>query len=243
MANYESIEEPSLTKSEQDHLIPYRSRIQDPFLHSYDFGELYWRLVREYTGRDLSREHDALNAFSAFTGEFGHDGHRLAWGLPIVGIAQNLLWEHEPWDFREIRRRKDFPSWSWAGWSGKAAMNFPLVSISRASYVCHVAEESPRSRVLKCMARIAHVSVEGQAPLCSIAGASISSVMMDCGINAGLADLSQTCMLMEICEIEGVVWGLLVKQSGEYFERIGAGFVKISDSEVFTFEPQELKLT
>lgn len=50
------------------------------------FIRVYWRLVREYTSRDLSHEKDALDAFSIFssTGKCGRDGHKLVrrrqWG-------------------------------------------------------------------------------------------------------------------------------------------------------------------
>lgn len=39
----ESIIEPNLAMCEQDHLIPYKSRLRNPFLDTYDFDLLYWR--------------------------------------------------------------------------------------------------------------------------------------------------------------------------------------------------------
>ena len=242
MANYESIQEPSLASPEHDHLIPYKSRLQNPFLCPYDYHKLYWHLVGEYTSRDLTHEKDALNAFSAFTAEFERDGHSLLWGLPTVGMAHNLLWEHDLSEIRNIRRREGFPSWSWAGWCGKAAMYFPLDDISKASHLCFVTQEPPRSRVLKCRARTARVSIEGQAPIYSVFGAPLSSISIDCGINQGWSSMPRECTLMEICEIDGAVWGLLMEQRDECFERIGMGWANCSDSEVVRFEPRELRL-
>ena len=116
MACCESIREPDLEMSEQDHLIPYRSRLRNPLLDSYDFNELYWRLVRDYTSRDMSFESDSLNAFSAFTAEYERAGVKMNWSMPTSLSSLYLLWEHEPWEFRGISRRRQFPSWSWAGW-------------------------------------------------------------------------------------------------------------------------------
>ena len=242
MACYESIQEPNLGISEQDNLIPYKSRLRNPFLHTYKFDALYWRLIRDYTGRDMSYASDALNAFSAFAKEFERDGHRLRWGLPTLRIAQHLLWEHEPWDFRDIQRRREFPSWSWAGWSGTAAMNFPLDAREKASYTCTVTEEPLHGRALNCNARTARVGISGQGPICSIVGASVSSVMMDCGMNPGPNFPPQVCTLMEVCRIDDTIQGLLVERRGEVYERIGSGFVKFSDSEAAQLEWQEFRL-
>lgn len=174
----ESIIEPALAMCEQDHLIPYKSRLRNPFLDTYDFDSLYWRLVRDYTGRDMSFASDSLHAFAAFTKEFKRAGRLLTWGLPISSSALHLLWEHEPWDFRDINRRDEFPSWSWAGWSGTAAMNFPLNPAPKVNCTCAIADETSLSHVLICKARSAKVSIIGQFPLFTLVGASESSVML-----------------------------------------------------------------
>ncbi|KAK3171291.1 hypothetical protein OEA41_003375 [Lepraria neglecta] len=242
MACSESIQEPDVAESDQDHLIPYKSRLQNPFLHAYDFEPLYWRLVRDYTGRDMTNGSDALNAFSAFAGQFERDGHRLTWGLPASGFAKHLLWEHEPWDFRDIHRRREFPSWSWAGWTGTAAMNLPLGATSKASYTCAVIEEPSHDCILKCNARTVRVGIAGQAPICSIVGASVSSFMMDCGITTGPGCLPEACTLMEICRADDMIHCLLLEQRGEIDERIGSGFAKASDLEAAGLQWQEVML-
>lgn len=245
----ESIQEPDLAVSEQDHLIPYKSRLRNPFLDTYDFNSLYWRLVRDYTGRDMSLASDSLHAFTAFTTEFERAGQTLTWGLPISNSAVHLLWEHEPWDFRDINRRDEFPSWSWAGWSGTAAMNFPLhdaASGKEISCTCTIADESssspPRNNhILICKARSAKVHITGQSPLFTLTGTSgSSSIMLDCGMNIGnypedISPDKDVCLMMEICRIGEFVHGVLIVEKKRddvmVFERIGSGFMELTDFE------------
>lgn len=240
----ESIIEPNLAMCDQDHLIPYKSRLRNPFLDNYNFDSLYWRLVRDYTSRDMSFESDSLHAFAAFATEFERAGRLLTWGLPISSSALHLLWEHEPWDFRDINRRNDFPSWSWAGWSGTAAMNFLLDSGPKVSCTCAIARESPRSRILICKARSVKVSITGQFPLFILAGASKSSIILDRGMNAASEDIPNNCLMMEICQESDFVHGLLVvgQKDNIFFERIGSGFMKSTDFENAESASHELKL-
>lgn len=241
----ESIIEPNLAMCEQDHLIPYKSRLRNPFLDTYNFNSLYWRLVRDYTGRNIKFESDSLNAFAAFTTEFKCAGRLLTWGLPISSSALHLLWEHEPWDFRDINRRDEFPSWSWAGWSGTAAMNFSLDDAApKVSCTCAIADELSRSHILICETRSAKVSITGQFPLFTLAGASESSIVLDRGMNVKSDDVPHDCLMMEICQTSGFVHGLLVvKQKDDIFsERIGSGFMKLTDFENAESASQVLKL-
>lgn len=240
----ESIIEPDLAICEQDHLIPYKSRLRNPFLDNYNFDSLYWRSVRDYTGRDMSFESDSLQAFAAFATEFERAGRLLTWGLPISSSALHLLWEHEPWDFRDINRRVDFPSWSWAGWSGTAAMNFQLDSGPEVSCTCAVARESSRSCILICKARSVKVSITGHFPHFIFAGASESSIMLDRGMNATTEDIPTDCLMMEICQQSDFVHGLLVvgQKDNVFFERIGSGYMKLADFENAESASHELEL-
>ena len=238
----ESVQEPSLSVCQRDHLIPYRSRLENPFFRVSDFDALYWRLIRDYTGRDLTYDGDVLDAFSAFTAKLERNGHILIWGLPAQGIVRYLTWEHEPWDFRDVRRRNGFPSWSWTGWCGTAAMNFPLDALSNANFNCTVTEEPPEGRALCCNARVAHVSISGQGPICTIVGASVSSVMMDCGINAGEYSVPQICILMEVFRTDDRIHGLFLKKIDEDYERIGSGYGDLLHVEAMGLQWQELRL-
>lgn len=242
----ESIIEPNLAMCERDHLIPYKSRLRNPFLDNYNFDSLYWRLVRDYTSRDMSFESDSLHAFAAFATEFERAGTLLTWGVPISSSALHLLWEHELWDFRDINRRRDFPSWSWAGWSGTAAMNFQLDSGSKVGCACTIARESSRSRILVCKARSVKVSITGQFPNFVFAGASKSSIILNRGMNATSEDIPNDCLMMEICQESDFVHGLLVVGVGQmdntFFERIGSGYMKLTDFENAELTSHELKL-
>ena len=235
----ESIREPDLEMSEKDHLIPYRSRLRNPFLDTYDFNSLYWRLVRDYTGRDMKFASDSLNAFSAFTVLFERAGVKLKWGMPITLSSQHLLWEHEPWDMRDVRRRGEFPSWSWAGWQGTAAMNTPLDEVS---YTCTVAEESPDGRVLRCRARTAQLNLSGVLPIISAVGDPGSSIMLDLGLDVVRACPTEACM-MEVSRQKDKVHGLLVEAKDGTRERIGSGFVSLPFFETAGPGWQDIKIS
>lgn len=245
MGCWESIIEPELATSKDDHLIPYKSRLRNLFLDPYDFDSLYWRLVHEYTGRDITFNSDSLRAFAAFTTEFRRAGRILTWGLPISSSALNLLWEHSPWDFCDIKRRSQFPSWSWAGWSGTATMNFQLDSGQKVSRTCAIAHESSHSHILICKARSVKVSITGQFPLLALASAPDSSIMLDRGMNATLEDIPHDFLMMEICQETDFVHGLLVVEKKDNilnFERIGSGFMRLTDFENAELTSHELKL-
>ena len=242
MACSESVQEPNLSVCQRDHLIPYKSRLENPFFREYDFDALYWRLIQDYTGRDLKLDEDALNAFSAFTAEFERSGHSLIWGLPAQGLVRHLLWEHEPWDLRDARRRNGFPSWSWAGWHETAMMNIPLDAFSKMNTNCTIVGEPPDGRVLCCNARAALVSISGHGPICTIVGASVSSVMMDCGINAREYSVPVICTLMEVYRTDDLIHGLLLKKVGENYERIGSGFGSLLHVDAMELQWQELRL-
>ena len=236
----ESIREPHLEMSEQDHLIPYRSRLRNPFLDTYEFNSFYWRLIRDYTGRDMKFASDSLNAFSAFTAEFERAGVKLKWGMPITLSSQHLLWEHGPWDFRDIIRRRDFPSWSWAGWQGAAAMNFPLDEVS---YTCAVSEEPPDGRVLCCHARVARLKISGNLPIISAVGDPGSSIMLDRGMNAVSGCPVEACVMIEVSRVQDIVHGLLVEAKDGCHERIGSGFVNLSFFEAVQPEWQDIRIS
>jgi hypothetical protein len=78
--------------------------------------ERYWRLVRMYTRRDLTFESDAARAFSAvidlMSRSFPGGFH---WGIPAFYFDLGLLWTSPT----PLKRRAQFPSWSWMGWKGE----------------------------------------------------------------------------------------------------------------------------
>jgi hypothetical protein len=75
--------------------------------------------ISRYTARELSYQSDALNAmrgvFRIFSSTQGIGQH---WGIPtntIAAFADGLSWGVD-WTAPLASRRKEFPSWSWAGW-------------------------------------------------------------------------------------------------------------------------------
>jgi Heterokaryon incompatibility protein (HET) len=77
---------------------------------------LYDHLLEQYSGRELSHDSDAINAFAAILQKFQQkSGSEVFWGVPTAAMPWTLLWEEESYC---NRRRPEFPSWSWAGWQG-----------------------------------------------------------------------------------------------------------------------------
>lgn len=121
-------------------------------------------------------------------------------------------------------------------------MNLPFDVSSQADFVCEVAKEASDGRVLRCRARTAQVDISGQGPIRSIAGASQSSIVLNCGMDAGPDIFPRFCTMMEVLRIYGIIHGLLSERIGEAYERIGSGFAKFSNLEKARFEVQELRL-
>ncbi len=96
--------------------------------------ELYQHAVEQYSGRNLSFDTDAINAFTGilsylkpkFLSEFVS-------GLPLTEIDPALLWMPSSVSERRksLRGQALFPSWSWAGWSGGAMYCYYGEALSR----------------------------------------------------------------------------------------------------------------
>jgi len=91
----------------------------------------YMEHMREYTGRHLSRDENPFDAFAGIAGRFQSASPPVdnLWGLPIVSdqalesFTHALTWVHTAEDnSRSIKRRRDFPSYSFVGWEGMASM-------------------------------------------------------------------------------------------------------------------------
>ena len=84
--------------------------------------QIYGDCVDEYSGRNLSRPSDILNAFAGLM-SFLADKYewRFVWGLPDENFLLALLWT-APVATRRVAtdsKGRSFPSWSWAGWNGR----------------------------------------------------------------------------------------------------------------------------
>ncbi|KAG6362399.1 hypothetical protein INS49_010629 [Diaporthe citri] len=90
----------------------------------------YLSAVQDYSARDLSYDADSLNAFRGIIQRYSNLEEPVLsiWGLPYPARGDKyryfylgLTWAHTEnnWEnSRRPKRRQEFPSWTWAGWSG-----------------------------------------------------------------------------------------------------------------------------
>jgi len=112
--------------------------------------------IAQYTSRDLTYDSDALNAINAVLIEFQTRGCKLLHGIPRWLDDSNLRTEkarYKNYHFNyglcwihgfgphnhHPRRRPEFPSWSWAGWTGNVTW-LPMVSDQFQSSISKVLE-------------------------------------------------------------------------------------------------------
>ncbi|GAB1319427.1 hypothetical protein MFIFM68171_09637 [Madurella fahalii] len=79
--------------------------------------ERYSALLEAYSAKHVSFGSDALNSFQVVLSQLsdGSCGDGFFWGLRVEILHLALLWEH----CGDAKRRRQFPSWSWAGWQGE----------------------------------------------------------------------------------------------------------------------------
>lgn len=105
----------------------------------------YIHCAEEYSTRSLTFDEDSMNAFTGVTRSLEKSRMppvRNISGIPFLSprdvatpscnylqmLLAGLSWRHKPTSRSTPRRRKEFPSWSWAGWAG------PVVWPSRKFY-------------------------------------------------------------------------------------------------------------
>lgn len=111
----------------------------------------YIHCAEEYSTRSLTFDEDSLNAFTGVTRSLEKSRMppvRNICGIPFLHpgdvatpscnylqmLLAGLSWRHKPTSRSAPRRRKEFPSWSWAGWAG------PVVWPSRTYYAAILKE-------------------------------------------------------------------------------------------------------
>ncbi|KAI0379784.1 heterokaryon incompatibility protein-domain-containing protein [Hypomontagnella monticulosa] len=101
---------------------------------------MYCECIAAYSRRTLRREDDAMNAFIGIDNKFkatrqgvSSESLKSVWGLPYMVsplsdpaevqkmVASILYWI----GCKKMRRRPQFPSWSWVGWEGAIEFQFP----------------------------------------------------------------------------------------------------------------------
>lgn len=77
---------------------------------------LYSISARLYSSRSLTRQSDALNAFSGILQALKKTAYKdgMFWALPHADLNWAMLWE----GWKQNPRREGFPSWSWLCWQG-----------------------------------------------------------------------------------------------------------------------------
>jgi hypothetical protein len=87
------------------------------FLQPYDF---LFIALEEFQRRNLKMDNDALNAMAGFIQRVSESGKtEMVEGVPVKLLPMALLFRNRvenPRYSRDVQRRSDFPSWSWAGW-------------------------------------------------------------------------------------------------------------------------------
>ena len=84
---------------------------------------LWGDMVNQYSYRTMTRDEDALNAFSGVLQCLQtkyEDG--FLWGLPVADFPWGLLWRA----LIPPTRREGFPTWSWAGWETLVCPRYPF---------------------------------------------------------------------------------------------------------------------
>lgn len=90
-------------------------------LNAYDLFRCYTKLVEDYTGRKLTYQQDALNAFGGVLASLrDHLDTEFFYGLPVRYFEQSLLFDTGC--FLPESRREYFPSWAWIGWNQELHM-------------------------------------------------------------------------------------------------------------------------
>ena len=88
----------------------------------------YRTVLKDYSGRSLSFQSDALNAFSGIIRAFERSaGHSFIWGMPSGFLESTMAWGSQTHSLRRrignnltvgaMKEDHWLPSWSWAGWT------------------------------------------------------------------------------------------------------------------------------
>jgi hypothetical protein len=84
---------------------------------------ILWKIVQQYTEREITFESDALNAC---LGILNHLGHKHLWGVPIHDeiLTLGLGWDIQDGGLERRVERTAFPSWSWTRWKATVSLNW-----------------------------------------------------------------------------------------------------------------------
>ncbi|KAH7086445.1 hypothetical protein FB567DRAFT_570299 [Paraphoma chrysanthemicola] len=97
--------------------------------HRDFFGRNFWSLVEVYSQRELSYPSDTIRAFSGILNSVKTQVGGSIWGVPSFEFARGLTWA--PTQHQMNLRKKEFPSWSWAGWQWNADTKLQFLNCKR----------------------------------------------------------------------------------------------------------------
>ncbi|KAI0107835.1 heterokaryon incompatibility protein-domain-containing protein [Nemania sp. FL0031] len=119
----------------------------------------YLSNVYAYSSRNLRYDEDALKAFQGLIQHFSNRKESLGniWGLAYPRsntqeresyLIQALSWSHAK-ARSKLRRRQNFPTWTWVGWDGPVWFPFPISQNSTfQSRVKDLRFESPEGNII-----------------------------------------------------------------------------------------------
>ncbi|KAI3391467.1 hypothetical protein diail_7331 [Diaporthe ilicicola] len=116
--------------------------------HQTDGILTYIHCAEEYSTRSLTFDADSLNAFTGVARSLEKSRVppvRNICGIPFLHprdvdtpscnylhkLMEGLSWRHKPTPGSAVRLRKEFPSWSWAGWAGSVVWPSRLHYVAR----------------------------------------------------------------------------------------------------------------
>ncbi|KAL9106734.1 MAG: hypothetical protein Q9227_008304 [Pyrenula ochraceoflavens] len=99
--------------------------IDEHFKFDEFFSWNWFDMLREYSGRELSYDHDILRAFSGILHRLFHDS--TTFGIPNVHFDKAILWQnvHSSAFRRGSKSLCIFPTWSWTSSYGKVTCLSP----------------------------------------------------------------------------------------------------------------------
>jgi hypothetical protein len=98
----------------------------------------YDGLIAIYSGRHLKHQYDMLRACRGCLNHITRNtGVAFTFGLPVTDLHRALLWKAHNKVYPQRRRWFDegrqswisFPSWTWAGWQGRAEYDYWTVDM------------------------------------------------------------------------------------------------------------------
>ena len=144
--------------------------------------------VTDYNYRTMTKDEDALNAFSGvlqlLETEY-EDG--FFWGLPVADLQWALLWEA----VSLTKRREGFPSWSWAGWESGIWPSYPLNIAKPHEFPVHLQIWKMLKERLVEVFRTPQAAVEGSKDVGSPFCRDPVSIAKTCELRSPDFDVSQ----------------------------------------------------